>query len=232
MNFLFLYLSEATTKKTLSDHSIASHITHLHRLSTRRFPSSHSLWEAFISHSLTLTSAILVSRTLSSAIALHPTKASYWLMASRWESEGDGQGLGGGNTEAARKICMRGLRFLRGAAGEREIWNEWVRVEVGYVERVRGREAILGIGKKVEDVEKVVVEMEVDAEDGIEDVEMANKADEKMEQTEKEVEAKVLMGSEGILSGVIVKLVLDNSLECKLLFSFIPFDEHLLIFSL
>lgn len=204
--------TETTTKKTLSDHSISAHITHLHRLATRRFPSSHALWEAFISHSLTLASAVLISRTISSAIALHPHRVDYWLMASKFESEGDGKGLGGGNTEAARKVCMRGLRFLRGAEGEKEIWREWVRVEVAYVERVRGREAVLGLAKKVGETD----EMEVDPEADGEDVEMAksNKVDELMEKTEKEVEEKVLMGSEAILDGMIVRLVLDNALEC------------------
>lgn len=212
--FFFWTGSETTTKKTLSDHSISAHITHLHRLATRRFPSSHALWEAFISHSLTLASAVLISRTISSAIALHPHRVDYWLMASKFESEGDGKGLGGGNTEAARKVCMRGLRFLRGAAGEKEVWREWVRVEVAYVERVRGREAVLGLAKKVGETDQ----MEVDPEADGEDVEMArsSKVDELMEKTEKEVEEKVLLGSEAILDGMIVRLVLDNALECTL----------------
>ncbi|GAA5993052.1 hypothetical protein JCM11641_006645 [Rhodosporidiobolus odoratus] len=206
-------------KKSISDHSISAHITQLHRLSVRRFPQSIELWDAFIAHALTQASPLLVSRTLSSAIAMHPTHTAYWVMASQWESEGDRKVMGGGNTEAARRLCMRALRFLKGKrtegeeGDEEQVWKEWIRLEVAFVERLRGRMAVLGIGKgQQEEIirvkEKKAGEEEEeeialpDVDGGDDDGHMKAQMDE-----------KVLSGQEAILDGAIVRLVLDNLLK-------------------
>ncbi|SCV73900.1 BQ2448_6330 [Microbotryum intermedium] len=227
--------TKTKTKKTISDHSIAAHITHLHRLSTRRFPSSLQLWDASLAHALQQASPHLVSRTLSTAIAMHPTHAPYWLMASRWESEGDERGLGGGNDEAARRLCMRALRFLQGS-GESEhlVWNEWIRVECAFAERLRARWALLGIAKGGRNGgEEIVVAGERSSkrrkvadgearegdqageEDATEEIELP--ADEDSEDQEdaalKEmVQKEAASGQEAIIKGAIVRVVLDNYL--------------------
>ncbi|KAL8287363.1 hypothetical protein RQP46_003815 [Phenoliferia psychrophenolica] len=209
---------KVATRKTLSDHSIAAHITHLHRLSTRRFPSSIVLWDAALAHALSQASPLLVSRTLSSAIAMHPTHVKYWLLASRWESEGDRKGMGGGNTEAARRLCMRALRFLKGADGEEEVWAEWVRVEVVYVERIKKRWEMLGIGKKddaavVEQEDKMVVEGEESEEVDLSALEQSEgQASAALDQAVKEVETTAVSGQEAIRDGAVVRVVLDSCL--------------------
>ncbi|KAK4700258.1 U3 small nucleolar RNA-associated protein 6, partial [Phenoliferia sp. Uapishka_3] len=154
---------------------------------------------------------------------MHPTHVQYWLMASRWEADGDRKGMGGGNTEGARRICMRALRFLKGARGEEEVWGEWVRVEVGYVERVRRRWEVLGIGKGVEvgKEEKEPVGMEVDEEGEKEDAgvdlkEIEGKegqhASAVLDQAAKAVENTAVSGQEAIREGAVVRLVLDSCL--------------------
>ncbi|GAA6025783.1 hypothetical protein JCM10207_002520 [Rhodosporidiobolus poonsookiae] len=214
-------------KKSLSDHSISAHITQLHRLSVRRFPESLALWDAFIAHALTQASPLLVSRTLSSAIAMHPTHTAYWIMASQWESEGDRKGMGGGNTEAARRLCMRALRFLKGKkrAGDNDekecaeelVWREWIRVEVSFVERLRGRMAVLGLGKGLKEE---ILGVKPRGEEGAEEEEDAGVAVPALEGEEDEDEAmkeqmdqKVLSGQEAILDGAIVRVVIDNLLK-------------------
>ncbi|GAA5825398.1 hypothetical protein JCM11251_006966 [Rhodosporidiobolus azoricus] len=215
-------------KKSMSDHSISAHITQLHRLSVRRFPESLTLWDAFIAHALSQASPLLVSRTLSSAIAMHPTHTAYWIMASQWESEGDRKGMGGGNTEAARRLCMRALRFLKGkrqegVEGEEEaVWREWIRVEVSFIERLRGRMAVLGIGKG--QTEEIIRVKEKNAEGSEEDEEDAGTGEavavpalegegDEDEVMAAQVDQKVLSGQEAILDGAIVRLVLDNLLR-------------------
>ncbi|BGP33859.1 U3 snoRNP protein [Rhodotorula toruloides] len=219
---------QTESKKSLSDHSIPAHITQLHRLSVRRFPESLTLWDAFIAHALSQSSPNLVSRTLSSAIAMHPTHTPYWIMASQWESEGDRKGMGGGNAEAARRLCMRALRFLKGKKGEKEglegpeeaIWREWIRVEVSFVEKLRGRWQVLGLGKGKGGKEDIIrvkgasgeadegdeteeeIQLPTD-EDG--DHEDAQLAEEMMEQAKS--------GQEALLDGAIVRLVIDNLLK-------------------
>ncbi|GAA5860752.1 hypothetical protein JCM3774_006274 [Rhodotorula dairenensis] len=219
-----------TAKKSLSDHSISAHITQLHRLSVRRFPESLELWDAFVAHALSQQSPLLVSRTLTSAIAMHPTETRFWIMASQWESDGDRKGMGGGNTEGARRLCMRALRFLKGRNNaERDqhaVWREWIRVEVSFVERLRERWHVLGIGKGGEEIVRVgggatadkgkqASTDGVDEEDEEQDVdEIALPGDEVEESVLKqEVDQKALSGQEALLDGAIVRVVLDNLLK-------------------
>ncbi|KDE05313.1 hypothetical protein MVLG_04344 [Microbotryum lychnidis-dioicae p1A1 Lamole] len=234
--------TKTTTKKTLSDHSIAAHVTHLHRLSTRRFPSSLQLWDAFLGHALEQASPHLVSRTLSTAIAMHPTHAPYWLMASRWESEGDERGQGGGNDEAARRLCMRALRFLKGSGqSEHLVWNEWIRVECAFAERLRARWALLGIGKEGRNGEEQMVVVggrsskrrkvaegqtpdgeevdedgqELKEEEAAEEIELpAGEDGEDQEDAElkETVQKEAASGQEAIIEGAIVRVVLNNYL--------------------
>lgn len=155
---------------------------------------------------------------------MHPTQVRYWIMASRWESEGDRKGMGGGNVEGARRLCMRGLRFLKAGAGEMEIWREWVRLEVAYVERVRGRWEVLGIGKKdavglpvpesgAMEVDEVVLGEDGEPEGPAEvDVPLfPSEETSEADATLKDVQA--LSGQEAILDGAIVRVVLDNCLS-------------------
>lgn len=219
-----------TAKKSLSDHSISAHITQLHRLSVRRFPESLELWDAFIAHSLSQASPLLVSRTLTAAIAMHPTETRFWIMASQWESDGDHKGMGGGNTEGARRLCMRALRFLKGRNNnERDleaVWREWIRVEVAFVERLRERWQVLGIGKGKNGGEEIVrvdkgkaAGSEDDDDEADEAVfgadEIALPGEEAEEsQLKEEVDQKALSGQEALLDGAIVRVVLDNLVKC------------------
>ncbi|BGP50153.1 U3 snoRNP protein [Rhodotorula kratochvilovae] len=215
------------SKKSLSDHSIPAHITQLHRLAVRRFPESIALWDASIAHALTQSSPLLVSRTLTAAIAMHPTHTPYWVMASQWESDGDRKGMGGGNTEGARRLCMRALRFLKGRKGARRedgvdgpeelIWREWIRVEVAFVERLRERWAVLGIGKG-ESEEVVRVKGKGDAAAADEDVDadeiqLPGGGDEEDAALKEAIDEKALSGQEALLGGAIVRLVMDNLLK-------------------
>ncbi|KAG0653551.1 U3 snoRNP protein [Rhodotorula mucilaginosa] len=222
-----------TAKKSLSDHSILAHITQLHRLSVRRFPESLELWDAFIAHSLSQASPLLVSRTLTSAIAMHPTETRYWIMASQWESDGDRKGMGGGNTEGARRLCMRALRFLKGRnnaqADQEAVWREWIRVEVAFVERLRERWHVLGIGKGKNGGEEIVrVADKGKQPSGSEEEEGAEEHDDEVEeeialpgdevddsQLKQEVDQKALSGQEALLDGAIVRVVLDNLLKAS-----------------
>ncbi|GAA5956217.1 hypothetical protein JCM3765_005493 [Sporobolomyces pararoseus] len=237
---------QLTSTKSRSDYSIQYHITQLHRLSVRRFPESLQLWDAYIAHSLSQDSPQLVSRTLSAAISMHPMTTRYWIMASRWESEGDEKGMGGGNTEGARRLCMRALRFLKkgkrktnngkseeeqeeeGEEGDEElVWKEWIRLEVAFVEKLKSRQQVLGLGKG-KDGGEVIVRVtgkreqkgsddeegeEEEGEDAGVEVPTLEGEDEDQDQAQQEVEQKVLSGQEAILDGAIVRAVIDNFLK-------------------
>ncbi|GAA6019799.1 hypothetical protein JCM11491_000273 [Sporobolomyces phaffii] len=235
---------QLTATKSRSDYSIQYHITQLHRLSVRRFPESLELWDAYIAHALTQDSPQLVSRTLSAAISMHPMTTRYWIMASRWESEGDEKGMGGGNAEGARRLCMRALRFLKkGTRGtktleneteeeeedrtrdEQLVWKEWIRLEVAFVEKLKSRQQVLGLGKGKAGQEVVVrvtgkrdrsgsdeEDAEEEEEEAVE-VPILEGEDGDEDQVAQEVDAKVLSGQEAILDGAIVRAVVENYLK-------------------
>lgn len=149
-------------------------------------------------------------------------------MASRWESEGDERGMGGGNTEAARRLCMRALRFLKGRSeDEMLVWKEWVRLECAFAERVKARWAVLGIGKgkggmeeitrvngkkQILDVDGADEDAEANAEVEVPALEGEAAEDEAMKQ---QVEQQALSGQEAIIDGAIVRVVIDNCLRCE-----------------
>lgn len=161
---------------------------------------------------------------------MHPTETRFWIMASQWESDGDHKGMGGGNTEGARRLCMRALRFLKGRNNaERDIeavWREWIRVEVGFVERLRERWHVLGIGKGGS--EEVVrfggggdkgkqtsdgEEEDDDPEEEADEIALPGaEADES--RLKEEMDEQAVSGQEALLNGAIVRVVLDNLLKC------------------
>lgn len=125
---------------------------------------------------------------------------------------------------------MRALRFLKGAKGgdaEELVWKEWIRVEVVYVERIKKRWEILGIGKAVpvkEDEEK----MEVDGEEEQGEKEEEDKGVEVpalpqegaqpsavLDQAAAAVETTAVSGQEAIREGAVVRVVLDSCLLCS-----------------
>jgi hypothetical protein len=146
---------------------------------------------------------LLVSKTLSKVIALHPTLPKYWILASQFESEGTRNGLGGGNVEGARRLCMRALRFLKGGSSKESemlLWKEWIRLEVAFAEKLRARLEILGIGSTAA----------VTTEDASIDVPLLPN-----ESTDApEVIKEALSGTDALIGGAVVHVVLDNALSC------------------
>lgn len=217
-------------RPTVSDYSIARHILSLYSSAVTRRPGSMQLWQEYITHVMkNSNSSAEISRVLARALGLHPTKSSIWILAIRFEADGTGPqakegGIGGGNIDAARKLVMRALRFMKGATREDalQVWLEWIRLEISFVERMRKRWEILGIA----DTMAGEANMQIDAQ-GTDEVdeeiqlpEPANDDDavQDTEQTGKLSQAatQVTNASEGgqaaILKGAIVKVVLQNAL--------------------
>ena len=112
---------------------------------------------------------------------------------------------------------MRALRFLKGADGEEDVWQEWIRVEVVYVERIKKRWELLGIGKKSEGVpeaDRMDVEGEGEAEEvDLSQIEAKNEQPSAvLDQTAKSV---AVSGQDAIRDGAVVRMVLDSCLTCQ-----------------
>lgn len=191
------------------------------------------LWQSYIAHVITNSnSSPEISRVLARAIGLHPTKADIWLLAIRFEADGTGPqakdgGIGGGNIDPARKLVMRALRFMKAATREdaMKIWLEWVRLEISFMERMRKRWEILGINDTMSGEQNVKpIEMEVDGEtealsDPKADLLTESKEDSELAKTAGDVQSTAQKGQHAVLSGEIVKVVIQNALACEYSYS-------------
>lgn len=216
-------------RPTVSDYSIARHILSLYSSSVTRVPGSMKLWQSYITHVIANSnSSAEVSRVLARAISLHPTKADIWLLAIRFEADGTGPnaregGIGGGNIDAARKLVMRALRFMRAAPKEEalKIWLEWIRLEISFMERMRKRWEILGIKDAMSGEQNVKTdEMDVDGDAAAlpaADADLVSEAKEveALAKTAGDVQHSARQGEHAVLKGAIVKVVITNAFACE-----------------
>ena len=77
----------------------------------------------------------LAGRVAARAVQLHPRTPAFYVLAAAHELAHGGMG-------AARALLLRGLRLNAGCA---ELWREYVKLEMGFVEAVRRRWDVLGI---------------------------------------------------------------------------------------
>jgi U3 small nucleolar RNA-associated protein 6 len=75
---------------------------------------------------------------LTSALRMHPTKASLWLYAARSALELDS------DMDGARSYMQRGTRFC---PASRELWIEFAKLEMFYLAKISARRRILGLDK-------------------------------------------------------------------------------------
>ena len=126
-----------------------------------------------------------------------------------------------GDVEAARGYLLRGLRFCK---GERRLWEEFARLEWGYVAKLWGRRRVLGIpdGDDGDDVKGGTrTESRGDADGGDQEVEAAVagftvKGDfANGDERQKQLIEKKLDGApdfQKVLSGAIAKAVFDAAM--------------------
>ena len=203
----------------MSDYSIRQHILTLYSSSVTRLPGSTELWYSYINHILsTSRSSPEISRVLARALNLQPTKASIWLLAIRFEADGTSPngdkreegGIGGGNMDAARKLAMRGIRFMKGATKDdaRRLWVEWVRLEVSFVERLRKRWEILGVKDAMAGKPNMEVDLQLDAL-----ATLVGDAEDQVSITEQKiVSAKESSPHSALLEGTLIKIVMNNAI--------------------
>lgn len=103
---------------------------------------------------------------------------------------------------------------MKGAsdADGQKIWLEWVNLEISFVERMRKRWEILGIG----DAMSGKANMEIDGEDGASATlpEPEAKAAQ-VDAAEEDVSVAQQKGKNAVLEGAIVKAVLENACAGK-----------------
>lgn len=206
-------------RTTLSDYSIPLHILSLYSTAAKRFPESLELWISYIAYSLTQQSSKLVSRVLSAAIAAHPTHSNFWVMAAQFEADGDETGKGGGNFDGARKLLMRGLRLFKETASL-PLWLEWIRIELNLIQIIEKRRQAFGLANPRSDQQDsstsaptadIPLEQAVETTDKLELLPHDLQTD--MTTLNRDVNNADLKGQAALLSGALVKVVLENCFQ-------------------
>ena len=121
--------------------SIRTRINKLFKIMEHRNQSDVAIWLSHIQFLRSVGWDEAVSRMYLRMLQVHSDKPGLWVEAASWEFETCG------NAENARKILLRGLRFLPGS------WilqREYVKMELLYVEQLRKRKEILETKKKAE----------------------------------------------------------------------------------
>ncbi|KDQ21825.1 hypothetical protein BOTBODRAFT_99309 [Botryobasidium botryosum FD-172 SS1] len=104
----------------------------------RKFKADIGLWVQYIDVAKREGARALVGRICARALQLHPNEPALYILSSSHE-------LSQLSPTAARALLQRGLRIN---AESIELWTEYLKMELGYVETLRRRWEVLGISQK------------------------------------------------------------------------------------
>ncbi|KAF2150895.1 hypothetical protein K461DRAFT_287545 [Myriangium duriaei CBS 260.36] len=109
---------------------------------TRRFPGDLGLWMQYIEFCKQESANAKLVKGLTKLLRMHPTKWELWVWAARhyFETQGD--------MTMARTYMQRGLRFCE---RERDMWIQYMKLEMIYVAKVAARRKILKLDEEVDD---------------------------------------------------------------------------------
>ncbi|KZT70904.1 hypothetical protein DAEQUDRAFT_724645 [Daedalea quercina L-15889] len=180
---------------SVSDYALVRRQFHVFERALKKFKSDVGLWIQYIQVAKKEGARTLVGRITARALQLHPNVPALYILAASHELEHLAP-------SAARALLQRGIRLNPEST---EVWREYVKMELGFVESLRRRWDVLGI--EVEDTKRKGKQRALD-EDGDDDM---GKEMQKM-QVDAEDE-----GDEGeaarrqIMQGAIVKSVMSSA---------------------
>ncbi|KAI8641014.1 U3 small nucleolar RNA-associated protein 6-domain-containing protein [Parasitella parasitica] len=197
-------------------YSGARRIYNLFRRATIKFKSDLSLWLQYIDYAKRSNANNILSSVFVLAIQYHPNNASLWIMAATWENEHNA------NIAAARILLQRALRLI---PESQELWHEYFRLELLYVEKIKLRRRILGIdqAKNQENLDAMQVDQEEQDDNTIklpavtgEDVSRWKEDEENIKKSKKsltkEEAAALEEANNPILQGLLARIIYDNAI--------------------
>ena len=131
------------TPPSISDYALTRRQFQIFERALQKFKSDVSLWQQYLSVAQRAGARALAGRVAARAVQLHPRTPGLYVLAAAHELAHGGMG-------AARALLLRGLRLNAGCA---ELWREYVRLEMGFVESMRRRWDVLGISLDDDDAE-------------------------------------------------------------------------------
>ncbi|KAI0093162.1 U3 small nucleolar RNA-associated protein 6-domain-containing protein [Irpex rosettiformis] len=185
---------------SVSDYALVRRQFHIFERALKKFKSDVALWIQYIELAKKEGARSLVGRISARALQLHPNVPALYILAASHE-------LSHLSPSAARTLLQRGIRLNSDSV---EMWREYTRMELGFVESMRRRWGVLGI--KVDDKGKgkaqqvMIVDEKTDGtmnEDEVDHVQTeADGEGDESEQARRE-----------IMQGAIVKSVVANAVK-------------------
>ncbi|TKX22988.1 U3 small nucleolar RNA-associated protein 6 [Elsinoe australis] len=111
----------------------------------RRFSGDMGLWMQYLEFCRDEGANSKLAKGITKVLRLHPTNWQLWVWASRhyFEAQGD--------MALARSYMQRGLRFC---GREKELWVQFLKLEMVYVAKVNARRKILKLDEEIKDVDE------------------------------------------------------------------------------
>ncbi|KAJ7124943.1 U3 small nucleolar RNA-associated protein 6-domain-containing protein [Mycena epipterygia] len=123
---------------TVSDYALVRRQFHIFERALKKFKADVGLWIQYIDVAKREGANTLVGRVTARALQLHPDTPSLYILAAAHE-------LAHGSPSAARTLLQRGIRINPESV---DMWREYVRMELGFIESLRRRWDVLGLDDK------------------------------------------------------------------------------------
>ncbi|KAI9067095.1 hypothetical protein FKP32DRAFT_1564309 [Trametes sanguinea] len=193
---------------SVSDYALVKRQFQIFERALKKFKGDVGLWIQYIQVAKKEGARALVGRITARALQLHPNVPALYVLAASHELEHL-------SPSAARALLQRGLRLNSDSV---EMWREYVRMELNFVESLRRRWSVLGIdlkgkgkdtGKAKGSGRKTGADSGEDSgledEDGAEDDDMQVDGEEDLDEDE--------AARKQIMEGAIVKAVISNAVK-------------------
>lgn len=120
---------------TISDYALVRRQLHIFERAVNKFKSDVGLWVQYIEVAKREGARALVGRITARALQLHPNQPGLFILAASHELEHH-------SPSAARVLLQRGIRMNPESM---DIWVEYLKMELGFIETLRRRWDTLGI---------------------------------------------------------------------------------------
>ncbi|KAG6695306.1 hypothetical protein I3842_09G091200 [Carya illinoinensis] len=121
-------------KQSVSDFAGVSRIVEIYRLAVMRFKGDIDLWFRYLEFCRRRRNGRM-KKVLAQVIRFHPKVPGVWIYAAAWEFD---HNL---NVAAARALMQSGLRVC---PTSEELWVEYLRMELTYLNKLKARKVALG----------------------------------------------------------------------------------------
>lgn len=128
-----------------SSHASQARTFNIFERAVNKHPGSLQLWFAYLDFAASVKATKRWNRIATRAIRLHPSESSLWALAGRRAAKA-------GDMEKARAHYLRGCRFC---TTEPDLWVEYARCEMEWLQKIEAKKAGKGVRKGVNPVEAI-----------------------------------------------------------------------------